>query len=516
MRRDVSKHNLSSKHRDIEETGVAYGGSGLSDAPLHAIHRGPDGTIPLARKLDGMKWETLGSLRVGQPLLPELFGWLTKDSYFGLNSGYGKPAPRQTGTRTQSRWESIPGMPQGEQRIERQTPIWSHTHPETGLPLVAHTNDTLRWLNVAFADLDCYNLGLSVADTIGALIELQDEGRIPPASVIVRSGRGVWVLWLLIDTMNPETGTKDVYGVTHTPDTPQRACSWAMREYAAVQGAIVRSLAHLGADEQVPATRHAPMPGSEKTRAGERVRYWVQQTDSGIPRYTLPALSKAFGADVPAATVTKDRKAREPFDVTPEHRERGIRGHKARWRNTAIRLETLFAYRRGYGNCESRHLAALWHAAALWRSGESEAAVRARVREFWELSRTAKRGDVLKDADLADTFKQAMKPHGRFHNLNTKKYLWSLRVTPKELDLMESAVAGKAGVGTAAPPNTRQLAICDSIKHGFGGRVPSIRQMQAHLRRLGISASVRTVLLDYGRLGIKAAHRAGRPPKLPF
>ena len=39
----------------------------------------------------------------------------------------------------------------------------------------------------------------STGKAIGAVIDAQDQGLIPPASVITRSGRGIWLLWLLQD-----------------------------------------------------------------------------------------------------------------------------------------------------------------------------------------------------------------------------------------------------------------------------------------------------------------------------
>ena len=34
--------------------------------------------------------------------------------------------------------------------------------------------------------------------------DYQDQGKIPPASIIVRSGRGMWVIWLLRDPKTPD------------------------------------------------------------------------------------------------------------------------------------------------------------------------------------------------------------------------------------------------------------------------------------------------------------------------
>jgi len=45
--------------------------------------------------------------------------------------------------------------------------------------------------------MDCHKLGIDTGTAIGSIIRAQDDGIIPPASVLIRSGRGVWAIWLL-------------------------------------------------------------------------------------------------------------------------------------------------------------------------------------------------------------------------------------------------------------------------------------------------------------------------------
>ena len=170
---------------------AAHGDDGPTDVPIHAIHRGPSGTIPLVQKEHGRDWQPLGALRIGQPFLPELCRVLVTDAYFALNTSYGKPKPRVT-PRTVETWTPIPEQPGAEQLATRTKLRAEFTHPDTGLPLVEHSTDTLRWLNCCYADIDCYKVGLTVGDTLGAIVDLQDAGIIPPATLFARSGRGLW------------------------------------------------------------------------------------------------------------------------------------------------------------------------------------------------------------------------------------------------------------------------------------------------------------------------------------
>lgn len=509
-----------------------YGETGVSDAPIHAIHRGDRGAIPLARKKDkGLTWEPLGALTVGAPLLPELFRLLARDAYFGLNSSYGKPAPKPV-ERKRSLWQPIAGQPhnagarsifgccpRGEEQVTVTTRTWTMKHPTTGLPLVEHSNSTLRWLNVAYADLDCYKLNLTVGDALGALVTMQDNGDLPPVSLLARSGRGLWAFWLLRDVLNPDDGERLVHGAMHKPNTPQRATRHALRDYAAVQSAIVRKLEHLGADlGAVDGPRYAPVPGTKKTKAGSsQVLYWIQATDNGIPSYTLPELKAALNVqDAPAHPKIDAAFSKAPLDAQQQH---GKRGHRQRWAYVVLELEALFTLRNGYGNATSRHQAALWHAAALKRSGIELPEVKHRVREFWQRSRY-RRGDVLVNADLDDVLKQAAKKQTQFTRLRRETYLRALNVTDAELSYMDAAANRRTPPPPPAAARQQQRldAILQAVNDTFEGKPPSVRAMCEHLSCLGLdSGNHSTVHRDYRHLGIKPAGKPGRrrQPKLP-
>lgn len=52
-------------------------------------------------------------------------------------------------------------------------------------------------VSLLFVDIDCYKLGLSPAQAEGLLLLYCNENGFPPPSLIVRSGRGIQVKWLL-------------------------------------------------------------------------------------------------------------------------------------------------------------------------------------------------------------------------------------------------------------------------------------------------------------------------------
>lgn len=486
-------------------------------APVHAIHRGPDGYVPLAVQHDGAQWEELGALRVGQPLLPELLPLLTHDAYFGVNSTFGKSKPKFT---LRQRWQPIPTQPGAEERRAVAVPTW--THPHTGLPYTTHDNNSLRWLNVCYADVDCYQFNRSVGDTLGAIFNLQDDGTLPPASLFVRSGRGLWAMWLLVDLLNPPVGEKEVHGVTHRPYTPQRASVRAVRLYARVQHAIVNRLAHLGADlGAMDGPRFAPFPGTTKTRGGGTVQYWVQVTDDGVPCYTLASLADAFGLELQQHEHRVIEAAFPAASRNPLKQAAGRKGHRQRWRYTLADLETLYELRGGYGDVNSRHRAALFHAVALKRAGMADAEMQQRVTKYWNRSLHSRPGDVPPPSDVDAVFRQARKKQTPFTRMAREAYLRELRVTDVERGYLD-AVSQRPRATPSAPTTrasqaTRRAAIQDAVMSVFGGTPPSLRSMAAHLAAQGIpGGNWTTVRLDYKFLGYAVRHAAGRPPKLPL
>jgi hypothetical protein len=98
----------------------------------------------------------------------------------------------------------------------------------------AHHTGNLRYLCACYVDLDYYRMGLDFGTAFGTVIDYQDQGKIPPASIIVRSGRGLWLLWLVHDPSNPGQA--------------QRAFAEKIDLYLRIERAIVDRLCDLGSD----------------------------------------------------------------------------------------------------------------------------------------------------------------------------------------------------------------------------------------------------------------------------
>ena len=249
---------------------------------LLTLHRDPKGYIGFVRKpqhpqLDKYGkpkiWENLFSIRAEdlKTMLPAFAEWLSQDSYFTVCSYY-RPAP--------------------------------YTNPKTGLPDVWRKEKYLSKLTACYTDIDS---GRPESEDPGAALNwreaqyeagvLADKGVIPQPSVMARSGRGVYLFWLLKDEKDP---TKPPHA---WPEKLQlyKLCNRALNSRIRTHG--------LPADKAaIDAARVLRMPGSIHRKTGRRVEYIVQLDETGRGFiYTLPELARilelpAPTGELPAAT----------------------------------------------------------------------------------------------------------------------------------------------------------------------------------------------------------------------
>jgi hypothetical protein len=496
----TSKPQLRLVRRPEPEFSAAPQLSGPTLDPVWAIHRGPDGYVPFGTKCDG-EWKELGAVDLSQPVPSDLVAHLDADAYMGLNSSF------RTGARSvmSERWVPIPGeAPGAEQLVSvRRT---EKIVRETGLPYASHTRTNLRWLNAAYSDMDCYLKGLSAGEALGAVIDLQDAGTLPPASVFVRSGRGLWALWLLRDLKNPETGTITLFGVTHGPDTPQRASAQAMALYARIQKALADRLQHLGADlNALDGARFLPVPGTLKTEPDRRVVYTWQLEANGQPfLYTLAELATALG--IPLTPPEKQHRViRVALPATPETRsalsEAGKKGWLARWQRSLGDFETLLNLRRGGFAQGHRNKGAFYYALLLSRAGMAWPDVEDRVRTYGAKCRPS-----LSPAEIRGALKTAKRPKGPTTGF-VRNATWQkeLGVTPTEASYLLQTAQEPAVAPRQRTLETRRHTILAAVAEL--GHVPSVRDMA---KRLGTPGSFKTVARDYQALGLTAerAHAA--------
>lgn len=204
-------------------------------------------------------------------MFPAIANWLVLDSYFTVNSYY------------------------------RTAPYVNRT---TALPDVWRKEKDLSHLTACYSDVDC---GRPESDEPSQRQDwraaqhnaqlLMDAGVIPQASIMARSGRGIYLFWLLRDWSDPMKLQK------------------AWPEKILLYKSINRALDQRLRDQQLPADLRAidaarvlRVPGSVHRKARRRVTYIVQldQYGKGFV-YTLPELAQflklaAVDADLPDNT----------------------------------------------------------------------------------------------------------------------------------------------------------------------------------------------------------------------
>jgi len=228
--------------------------------PILAIHRDRDGFVAFMHKDKSGEMRNLFSIKADELLsmLPGLQDWLATDSYFSVNSMY-RAAP--------------------------------YVAKYTGLPGVWRKEKHLRTLNVYYTDVDC---GRPESATPGADLDwtealkraeaLMDIGALPQASMAARSGRGIYLLWMLCDEEERHL--------------PPRAWPERIIQYKAINKRLheIIATAKLPIDPIRDAVRVLRAPNSLHSKANRRVGYWIRTDTSGKGYlYTMRELAAAAG-----------------------------------------------------------------------------------------------------------------------------------------------------------------------------------------------------------------------------
>jgi hypothetical protein len=248
----------------------------LDVEPILWLHRDPGGYVGFVRKPDPAApprldrhgkpyaWDNLAMIRVDdlRQTFPALIPYLTQDSYFTVHSFY---------------------RPQ----------LWKNTL--TGYPDVRRPEANALWLTACYADVDCgrpeSDDPAARMDWLQALVRAEaamETGVIPQASIMARSGRGVYLFWMLRDVKDP----------AKLPHAWPEAIEAYKRVNKALQ-ARLHDQAQLPVDLQAfDVARVLRNPGTLHSKNGRRATYWLRGDRRGGFVYTLPELAEAL--DLPA------------------------------------------------------------------------------------------------------------------------------------------------------------------------------------------------------------------------
>jgi len=236
-------------------------------------------------------------------MFPAVVEHFSRDAFQGIALYYGAAPWTDQDT-------GLPAVALKERRLKDGRVIPQHTW--------ARCKENLRWLPACFTDLDCGRskeeaerkgrpeLAYSwryVGYLVGELMDLpaDDPRHIPPATIFARSGRGLYLLWLLCDAENRRL---PVRSLPKANVALMEACNKELN----------RRLLHLAADKGTfDATRLCRIDGSWHSGADKRVTYlehippdaplgYIQRDETGRHYvYTLAEMATAL--NIPTAPV---------------------------------------------------------------------------------------------------------------------------------------------------------------------------------------------------------------------
>ena len=415
----------------------------MAPAPILRLHRHGDGYIAFARERDGDDFRPLVSIRASEleTWFPAFREDLERDGFVGINADW--------------RLRSV-----GE-------------HGESyGYPL--HSSDRLRYINACYVDIDFYKLNLDLGTVIGRVINLQESGQLPYASMLVRSGQGLWLLWFVHDV--------------ESPDLSQRAFPDKLELYSHIQAAIIERLLPLGADMAArDAARYLRIPGSWNTSAEGSVEWWVQGKGDAGYVYTLRDLALRLRA------FPVHRHGREIIAHNPAKRRGWVALNARRLRD----FNTLRALRGGFSQ-GCRNNAAKLYAWLLRCNATCNSDV---IGLTTNLGRECH--PFLSKSEVKDAVQYSKKMQTR-RMFDQTISDW-LRITATESEILERLPpAGRPRVVPVHAPIASIRQAMDARRAAIQailaevGYVPTVRAMAAI-----IHANHQTVLNDYNSLGIK-------------
>ncbi|MHC4895212.1 MAG: hypothetical protein ACYTFV_18105 [Planctomycetota bacterium] len=392
------------------------------------------------------------------------------------------------------------------------------------------SNDNVVRLCAAAVDIDAHAISeergfyVGSAQAAGGALDRARARKLPEPSMVVESGRGAWLLWLLAD----EAGN----AITCTHE--------ARLKYRATVKTLATSLQDIGADMAcLDEARMLRAPGSRNRKAYESPEYaddevrWLPVFGRrSTPVWTLDELATEakveIGAieaereriELKAAGINPDRKPKKPLEERDQ-----VATSKAvrRWTLLAERIETLGALRGGFAK-GTRSMAVKALTTGLYRSKHDEAETLERARRIGRAC-----SPPLPDGEIREAVNSARSIGTA--GVTNQHWADELRITPEEADALtvNHSTTGRpfpaASEYRTAPtnaklsrPEQRRIRI-EWLQARFPGgvcREPLVELCEACRDETGLAASEKTIAADLDLAGIVRAKHGSRPSLLPF
>jgi hypothetical protein len=444
-------------------------GAGLMLAPIKALHRHSDGFISFAVGGGHGDWNQVVSIRADalDTYFPEFTSQLLRDSLVSINASF--------------------------------CTLAKHKNAPYGRPL--HRRDTLRYLNAAYVDLDYYDLGLERWQVVAEVARLESDGVIPPASLTIDSGRGMWLMWMLHD---PANELQSHPSARHDD----------LQLYGKINRALHGRLAHLGADSIPSAASHVRAPGSFRMATGKVVRWDAHGTTAKAFSYSLQWLTDFCGVSVRERGKAERMALADSSAPTGQQRNGWLQTNA----NRMTVVSTLMDLRAGGFHKGNRNAGAFYYALALKgvRVGKPEA--RECVKRMAQDCRPP-----LTEGEIDGAVTQAYqkRPNGSVRSvvLSYATLAGALDITPLEGEAISQAIGGKMFPAAARfgphvrvtdpkgkemnRSERRRADIRALLDQQASGGVPSYRAMaKLLLEYSGVQVSHVTIKADYAEMGL--------------
>jgi hypothetical protein len=380
-------------------------------------------------------------------------------------------------------------------------------------------------LTAAWVDIDGREApggALDVVQVLNDVNRLIAAKRIPRPSIMVESGRGVWLFWRI-----------------HPVELATRL---AVDTLTRINRRAAELLNALGADRKAASVNSwTRVPGSINTKSGREVLWHVVlQGEAREPiQYTLAELAAAFGvSEHPAPSVFTSLHDRiEPAGMIAPGREKnparvkgGVNGNKARTNNLIAALSHLASIRGGFRKGMRNH-ACHFLAVHLYRSGRSLAEIYRILSDPGLFTPSLTDSETRKHVAAAPRFQKNVKRSGGgFAPISFQYMADILKVSPDE----SRAIADCIGVSfpyifqnqqpapVALSSAERRQARRERVQQ-LATETPGIseRAILAVLISEGVQVSTFTVHSDLVALGLNRpgpvpAPDPEPPPALPF
>lgn len=367
------------------------------------------------------------------------------------------------------------------------------------------TNDLLA-LNAAAVDLDFYRgeNHISWQEAVATVETAIRDAVIPAPSLIVKSGQGAWLVWLLVADDDPARAP--------TAPTSNRLLLRSINERLAA--VIAANYPQLGADcSSAELTRSLRIHGSVNSKAMSHVNFVVHRTPWDSPlTYTLDRLAGELNVQAPSFRREQRslRIAKLPSDRGGKKRGGGANlSREMKVRLTEI--EKIAEARGGFSEGHRNH-AALIIAATLRSLHREPEDITEYLTRFAERCRPPLSASEVRGATAPKRY--------RFTNTTIASRLGVTAEEAKALELQRirpdfrpkraDANVSKGRKTAAGSRRDALREIIADLDEKGRAELPSLRHFVRLLSEREIKVTPRTVAKDLDQLGIARSHRRGK------